>query len=303
MKLFRAIFFLAIGCFSGLQAGDDKPVMQANASVREPEISQELTADYSYVGGAKTHLGNIPLGHVTEQQSDIKYVMSRELEQNILLRFGAEWQQLSFGLPQNALLPNTLQDIHAIVGADFDLSDRWLLRVDWQPGLYSDLKDISFEDFNAPLTAGFSYLVNKNLQWVFGFDLNLRRHYPFLPGAGVRWQFADQWVLDFILPNPRLEYKPTDTLTAYIGGQFIVDTYKVSENFGVNHGRPNLNDATLDYSEYRAGAGVNWEFMPHLSAEVEGGYMIERKFDFYNANTQIGSGGAPYGQVALRANF
>lgn len=267
-------------------------------------FSHEVNMDTSYVGGAKAHLGATPFGQIEEQSSGIKYVASTELAKKNLLRLGIDWQRFSFGLPNSIPLPNTLQSASAVLGADMELSENWLMRVEVEPGIYSDFQDIDLEDVNAPAIVGFSYLASDNLQWFFGIGVDARRNIPVIPGVGLRWKFANQWTLMAVLPRPRLQYALTDKLTFYGGGEIKSGTYNVAKNFGDQFNRRNLNNEHLDFTEVRTGVGAAWKMIPGFTLEAEGGAMVYRNFNYHDPKVNvIGTEIAPYGQLALRASF
>lgn len=283
------------------QTDEIKTPLVEKSTVR---IAQEANLSYSYVGAADIKQGNAKLGNVDEQSSDLKYVISPEIKDGLLFRAGFEWERYSFGLPGGAPLPNTLQSTNLIVGFDIQLADQWLMRIEAAPGFYSDFVDLSDRDVNVPAIIGASYLVSKDLQWVFGISIDAWREYPVLPGAGVRWQFADQWVLNCILPRPRLEYELERSTTLYVGADLKGGTYMVNEQFGNSHGRTNLNETPVEYNEARVGGGVAWKPTPFLTLEAETGAAVYREYNFHRAHTRMTSDeAAPYGQVALRGSF
>ena len=299
-----------LGCLSAvsaaltIQAADFANIMNTDMAPTSFSASHELDTGFSYVSGSKAHLGSADFGKITEQRNTFHYVMSGQVQEGTFMRLGVDWQRFSFGLPNAAPLPNTLQSASLVMGADLEISDQWLMRVEVSPGVYSDFTDFSFDDFNAPLILGVSYLLNQDLQWFFGLSLNARREIPVLPGIGVRWKFADQWTLMCILPKPRLEYEVNEHLTAFVGGEIIGDTYKVSRNFGDAFNRPNLNGATLDYTEVHAGIGLSWKIVSGINLGIEGGSMIYRDFNFYTANSSvINNDIAFYGQINCHVSF
>jgi len=283
---------LSVGNIADLSADKDK--------VR---ISHEFSADYGYVGGARTYSGNLRFGDVEEQSNHLNYVLAPQIEKRVILRFGVDWQRFSFSLPNNTPLPNRLQSTALVVGGDFMLSDQWLLRVETQPGVYSDFQDISSRDFNSPVVFGGAYLVDEHLQWFFGLSVDTFRHFPVIPVVGARWKFADEWTLMFILPKPRLEYELDKNIILYAGGELKGGTYRVGENFGDPFFRSELNNAMVDYTEGRIGVGSGWKLTPSLTLDVEGGYMVYREFDFHRSATRIKSDPAPYGQAAVSMKF
>jgi Domain of unknown function (DUF6268) len=265
-------------------------------------VSEELDAEYYYIGGAHTR----GVGDVDEHSADVRYVISPQVTKNLLLRAGAEWQRFSFGVPRMAPVPDVLQQASLVLGFDYQFAEQWIMRAEVQPGLYSDFHDIRWDDVDAPLIVGAVYLVNADLQWTFGMRVDARSQYPVLPAAGVRWKFEDQWTLNFVFPNPRLEYQATDNLLIYFGADSEAGTYRVGEHFGDNLGQPKLtklDNAELDYLELRIGPGISWRVIPSVTIEAEAGFMPYRSFDFFDRSTVERSYDAPYGQIAVHARF
>lgn len=266
-------------------------------------LSQEVDANYSYVGGVATHGLGQNVGSVSEQAADVKYVLSPQITKDLLLRFGFEWQRFSFGVPGGAALPDTLQQLSAVIGADYEVGQQWLVRLEAQPGVYSGFSDVDGRDFDAPVVLGGVYLVDADVQWTIGLRIDPHGQYPVLPGVGVRWKFADEWTLDLMPPRPRLEYDATDKLQVYLGADIEAGTYKVGETFGTDHAQPKLNGALVDYLEVRVGPGVSWKALPGLTVEAEAGCMPYRHFEFFHESVVFRSYAAPYGQIACHARF
>ena len=266
-------------------------------------ISQELDANYTYVGGASTRGAGVNAGSVDESSADVRYVFSPQITKDLLFRFGMEWQGLFFGVPNHAPVPDRLEQVSAVVGLDYQLADQWIIRAEVQPGIYSDFRDVQWDDVNAPLVLGGVYLANADLQWFFGLRLDVRSQYPVLPAAGVRWKFADEWTLNFMLPNPRLQYDVNDRLQFYFGARVDAGTFRVGEHFGSDSGQRKLNNAVVDYLEIRIGPGCSWKVSPQVTLEAEAGYMPYRSFDFFDPNIVFRSHNAPYGQIACHARF
>jgi len=267
------------------------------------DVSQELDMQYSYVGGARTRGPGLRSNSVDENSADVKYVVCPQLNKDLLLRLGFEWQRFSFGVPDHAAMPDTLQQASAVLGFDYQIADEWLMRMEVEPGLYSDFHDISWRDFNAPLVLGGVYLASADVQWFFGLRADVRTQYPVLPVAGVRWKLSDKWTLNLMLPNPRVEYGVNEKLKLYAGGGVEAGTYAVGENFGSDHGQPKLNGAIVDFLELRFGAGCSWRITPILTIEAEGGIMPYRDFDYFDHHIEFRSHNAPYGQIACHARF
>ncbi len=268
----------------------------------KPKLSYEADLNYSYVGDAKTKLNERQEGNVSEQSSLVHFVVSPQWGEGPLYRFGLELQRFSFGLPRLAPFPNTLQAVNAVVGVDLQLFDSWLVRVEAAPGFYGGSSDLRSSDFNVPFIIGGSYIAGANLQWILGLSIDVNREYPVIPAIGVRWSFLDRWVLDAVLPTPRLEFEWSKSLTLFTGADIKDGTFRVSGDLGTN--QPRLNNAIVEYAEIRVGGGLSWKLASGVIVEVDGGYMPYREFDFHRAGKRFETQqGAAYGQVSLDAKF
>src|SRR6266702_2793149 len=78
-------------------------------------ISEELDTEYAYTGGVNTRGGGVNVGSVDESSADLKYVVSPQLNKDLLLRIGFEWQRFSFGVPDHAPLPSALQQTSLVL--------------------------------------------------------------------------------------------------------------------------------------------------------------------------------------------
>jgi hypothetical protein len=268
-------------------------------------LTGEYVAEGTYVGeGDVERNSRKRVEDFDEIDSDIRLVLTPRTKLGVL-RLGAEWQRFSFGLPDGAQLPNTLQSFSAIIGLDMQFSDSIIVRAEAQPGLYNGgLGHLSWGDFNMPFLIGGTYIYSPNLQLVFGLSVDVERTFPVLPAAGVRWKIAPQWLLDAVLPTPRLQYEMSRDLSLYAGATVRDATFRVDDDFGDSHGIPRLNHAIITYIEIRTGAGFEWKISPIVTFTGEVGYQPYRNFDFYRADvTYHQDGGAPYGMISLHGTF
>ena len=267
-------------------------------------LSGEYIAEETYVGsGDVVRNPRKSVRDFDEHDSILHLVFTPRIKAGVL-RLGAEWERFSFGLPEGAPLPDILQSISLVIGLDAQLSDSILIRVEAQPGAYTTGFDDLSDDFNAPYVAGCTYIYSPNLQLILGVSVDIERKYPVIPAAGIRWRMARQWVLNAVLPTPRLEFEMNSGVTLYVGGNLKQNNYRVDDHFGDNNGIPGLNHAVLTYSEVRTGAGFDWKISPVVTLTGEVGYQPYREFDFYRAHVRYHQdGGAPYGMISLQGAF
>jgi hypothetical protein len=309
--LTAAVLMLALA--PRLRAGDAADTSAASTDTSTADsgptpgnitTSWELDADTSYIGAARTDFGSGIDGNVTENRTDSRLVMGVQDNGGPIYRFGLSYQRYSFGFSQAAPIPNLLVAENAVLGVDFTFLSSWLVRIEADPGFYSDGRSFGIRDFNVPFDIGASYIAGEDLQWVVGMEVDLNRQIPVFPAVGFRWAIRDQWVLDAILPTPRLEFDWSKNLTLYIGGDVDDGTYRVDRDFGSALGRTNLNGAIVEYDEVRVGSGLSWKATKAITLELEAGYLPYREFDFHRSDVHFSNeDGAAYTQMSLNAQF
>ncbi len=303
MKKSPALNRLAVAAgfclLSTLAAGQD--------AVTQPIVSffrsGEYLAEETYVGEAGVERGRHKVDGFDESDAILRFVFTPRINIGVL-RIGAEWERFVFGFPRNALLPDTLQSIGLVIGFDTQLSDSILIRLEGTPGMYNTGVNNLSDDFNMPFIVGGTYIYNPNLQFVVGVSVDVERKFPVIPAAGFRWKVSRQWVMNAVLPTPRIEFDWNRNLTLYLGANVKETNYRVDDHFGDKQGKPELNHAVLTYSEVRTGGGCDWRISPILTLTAEAGYQPYRSFDFFRTEVRYHQDGtAPYGMVALHGAF
>jgi Domain of unknown function (DUF6268) len=265
-------------------------------------LTGEYSAEETYVSDASVRRNLREIEDFDEQNTILRFVLTPR-EKIGVLRLGLEWERFSFGFPSRTPLPNTLQELSAVIGLDMQISDSILMRVEAQPGFYGT-NNFDSDQVNAPFIAGGTYIYNTNLQFVVGVSIDVEREYPVIPAAGFRWKLARQWVANIVMPTPRLEYQAAKDVTLYAGANIKQTNLRVDDDFGTNHNNPRLDHAVLSYSEVRGGIGIDWKISSILILSAEAGYQPYRDFDFYRAEVRFHEdGSAPYGMLSLHGAF
>ena len=285
---------------------DEKSIQEFSAGATPETSTFSLSGEYvvegTYVGNGDVVRGPHEVRNFDESDILLRFVLTPRIKLGVL-RLGAEWERFSFGFSGRAPLPDTLQAVSLVLGIDTQLSDSILLRFQAQPGFYGT-DHFESQDVNIPFVIGGTYIYSPDLQLVLGIGVDIERKYPVLPGGGVRWKIARQWVLNAVLPTPRLEFQLNKDLTFYAGGTVKETNFRVGDNFGITRGIPRLNQAVLTYGEIRTGAGADWKVSPVITLSAEAGYQPYRDFDFYRANVRYHQdGGAPYGTISVHGEF
>ena len=285
---------------------DEKSIQEFSAGATPETSTFSLSGEYvvegTYVGNGDVVRGQHVLRDFDENDILLRFVLTPRIQLGVL-RLGAEWERFSFGFPDSAPLPDTLQAVSLVLGLDTQLSDSILLRFQAQPGFYGT-DHFESQDVNIPFVIGGTYIYSPDLQLVLGIGVDIERKFPVLPGGGVRWKIARQWVLNAVLPTPRLEFQLNKDLTFYAGGTVKETNFRVDDRFGSARGIPRLNQAVLTYGEIRTGAGAAWRVSSVITLSAEAGYQPYRDFDFYRADVRYHQdGGAPYGTISVHGEF
>ena len=248
--------------------------------------------------------GDLIISDFHETQGHVRFILTPMTKIGIL-RLGVATERYSFSFGNNAAIPDDLHSTNLILGLDTELSDKFLIRIEAQPGFYgTDFDDFGQDTFNVPFVLGGTYIYSSSLQFIFGVGFDAWRQTPLLPGGGVRWKFAPQWTLNAVVPTPRLEFEPNSNLLLFAGADIRQTNYRVEKNFGTLRGNPSLNHASISYEEVRLGSGLEWKLSTAVKLSFEGGYIPYRNFDFHRTQVRYHQdGGAPYARVGFHAAF
>jgi len=136
-----------------------------------------------------------------------------------------------------------LQAVSLVLGLDTQLSDSILLRFQAQPGFYGT-DNFESQDVNIPFVVVGTYIYSPNLRWSWASESIIERKYPVYP-EGVSAGDRAQWVLDAVLPTPRLEFQLNKDLTLYAGGTIKETNFRVDESTSECARNSTINQAVL----------------------------------------------------------
>jgi hypothetical protein len=218
---------------------------------------------------------------------------------------GMHARRIEIDVPGGAPIANTLQLVAARIGALAQITRRTSMSFQLDPGMYSDIHDVSAGDFSAPFGMRLMFDPHEHdLTWIFGLHINPRHQFAVIPEIGVRARIFYDWVLHLYLPNPRLTYEFHDDWTFNVGAEWIGGAYNLSKTFGDEFGRPELNDTTLTYRDIRVMAGVKWWFAEDSYLSLNAGWSVKRSYIFDDVKCLTLNGrGAPFIQAALHSEF
>ena len=278
--------------------------LHTRASAADFAPSWESQFRFSIVGDTEFTDGEHEGDDASALDFRLRAVASFPGGSNFLLRAGVDFEQNHFDAPHGLALPDVLQMASLVFGADVQIGEAWILRLEIQPGFYSGDTSLREDDFNVPITFGASFFVSADLQLVAGVSVDVNRKYPVLPGIGVRWKVASDWVVNGILPNPRLEYTVNENILLYAGADFRVGTFRTDDDFGSSRRHPKLKDAVVDYTQIRAGLGASWKVSPAATVELEAGFVPAYQLNYHRAEFRMRADDLPpYGGINVKLKF
>jgi hypothetical protein len=203
-----------------------------------------------------------------------------------------------------APLPGRLTETTLSLGLWHKLDESWTLAAYLRPGNYSDRSRLDGNSFNAPLLFTALYRANPELDWVAGFSVNAFSDNPFIPIAGVRWQFAPDWTLNLGFPRAGVTWRANERFSLMAGATVQGGSYRITRNYGVPAAGVNrLANTFLDYREIRLGLGAEISLTPALKLVADAGVSADQRFDYFDRGYRLKGDRAAFLALALQGRF
>ena len=298
-----ANFALGIACAQDI-ASPLKLASYLQSSTVSP-FSYEFSADGAYIRSGSISRGLRSIGDYSEISNSINFVVSDQIKDSVILRFGVDWSRYAFDSENPfAPIPDVINALDLQLGADVQLSSALLMRMEIHPGFYGTFDDIAFKDINIPFVAGLSYFVSADFIVTLGVSVDINSQIPVIPAVGVHWRLSDRWTIDGVAPRPQLQYHLSDKIMIFTGADIRETTFRMNDQFGTDRGTPILNSAILDYWEIRGGGGLTWTVYKGVNLDMEAGVVPYRRFDYFRADVKaVSSEWFPYVRLGLSAKF
>jgi len=293
-----ALAFRALHAASGAD-----PIEDFASNVENEWFRAWPPASVSYSFPSELRQVGADLGELDTAIFQATYIESVKQSERFRWLLGGQWQRVQASVPSGVPLPDTLQSAAAVIGFDWFFHDRWRARLEVFPGVYSDFQDISGDDFNAPFYFEVSYALGPNLLVGGQLNVNVRREAPVLGAVGVRWKFAEDWLLSLWFPRPRIEYFPAEGVTLFAAANIVAGAFVVADDLGRDHSRPDLDGQAVDFRQVQIGGGLRYTIREKLAIELSGGWTLDQRYDYYDRGLEFESSGAPYAQIGFGLMF
>lgn len=248
-------------------------------------------------------LGGAAAGELAVNATSLSWRSALAVSQNTRLNYGLSWEHFAFSRPAVSAVPDTLQEIAAVLGASHRLSPQWLLLGTIHPGLYGDLEGSDGDAFNAPVMLVATWLRSPTLAWTFGLRVDGFADRPVIPFVGVNWKFSPDWEFSLGLPRSGLSYTVSPTLELGLGVSVQGGNFHVARDPRPVAIGSRLDDTKLDYHEIRVGFAADWKLNGSLTLMAEAGVITDQKFDYFDRNHAIDGDRTAYFSVGLSGRF
>ncbi len=201
-------------------------------------------------------------------------------------------------------MPDALRSAKIELGATGSFSPEWSATVTVRPGIYSDGVSFDSDGFNIPAMLIARWQLHRGLTLFGGALYDSFSDDEIVPFFGLRWQASPRAVLMFGAPRTEVSYELREGHKLFAGVSFQGGNYHVDDPaLTPPVGYPSLRDTEVDYREIYIGGGYAWPLTKTLSAEIEAGWMADRRFDFNDRGLVVKTDGAPTARFSLSARF
>lgn len=164
------------------------------------------------------------------------------------------------------------------------------LKVDVYPGIYSDMKDVSLEDFYLPFQVLAIQSFSPQVSGLIGLAVYPGFDRWFDPRFGIRAAPSENWRVDLMYPESRVTYRPD-----------ALELYASLRHNAINEFRLKESDkrGSIEFTDTRAALGAGWQLNDLLKVNVEAGYAFGREVMFDHKAPDRDWRSAPYFSVGI----
>ncbi len=270
----------------------------------QPAGGQNVTVAYSVSADSDLTRGDAAAGEVGVNAFAATWRASAALSPTTRLVYGLNGERFAFDRAATVAVPDTLQEVSAVLGASHRLNPSWMLTGTIRPGLYGDLEGGGGDAFNAPLLLLATWVRSPELAWAFGLRADWFSERAVIPFIGVNWKFAPGWEFSLGMPRAGVSYAAGDALKLTLGASVQGGNFHVGRDpRGPAISSVRVDDTTLDYHEIRVGLAADWKLNESFALTAEAGVITDQKFDYFDRGLTLDGGGIGYVTFGLSGRF
>jgi hypothetical protein len=283
-----ATFLAGLAIFGNVAFGAEKNLIQPPPPEKQdsaPLWSIDLNSDYTL--GSKI-IKSSSFGSQAVYHYQIEALRNLHLFDKYYFQFGVDAERFDFSR-SNVLYPSSIASVAGEFSLSYWTGDDYYPLLKFEPGVYYTRDYVTANSFDVPIRAVAGFKLREGIHLVLGADLDPFEQEWAIPICGVNWKIDNQFNLRAVFPQPRFSYTPSKALEFFLAADLVGGGYR---NGPTDDRR--TNNGLLNYSEYRAASGVNYNPQKGLSLEFTTGWSIQRRFDYFRAGPDDSAKSAPY---------
>jgi Domain of unknown function (DUF6268) len=299
VKIFRHLAILfAFGAASAV-AGPADVILQPSPKPADENSHNLFNYETTYT--FQSDFEESKLGHGDSLYNDFSYDHRFLIKGKIYFRVGIEYERYDFNGTDNGL-PDHLQGLYGHLALEYVVKDHPGAAIELDPGVYFQ-DHISGNAFDVPGKVFVSFPLKKDKIFAtVGFGWGQFQDPVVAPGGGITWLINDKLRLQAVFPKPALVYQPNDDWDIRAIGELAFLGAR-TDQVHTTEQKLQLDDALVQYSEYRAGLQIGYSGFKPLKLVVGAGATIRRNFDFFRVEQSKRTEPAPWIRIAAEAKF
>jgi hypothetical protein len=294
---------LSAVCAHAYAGHEVRPEFKTNLT---KEVAEETKVDLvtiqsDYVFQSKLH-GRRGKGEQDVAYQSAEYGHRFRISGNWYFRAGLAYERYDFG-GTKAPVPGKLQSFRVPLAIEYVQNDYVGATVKIEPGFFYE-SDVRANAFDIPWEAYFTVkLRDDHLYGVLGASGAQYCEIPVVPIIGAIWIVDDakKWRVEALFPRPAIVYNRSEDWEFRLQGEIKGGGFR-TDNSITNTPRK-LNNAVVEYYEYRVGAQVTFSKWKPFDLVLNAGYSLQREFDYYRAEKSFKADPAPYVRLEVDAEF
>jgi len=283
-----AAVMVSLAIFAHVVFGDGKNLIEPASPEHQDAVPLwSLDLNSAYTLGSKI-MKSGSFGSQAVYHYQIEALRNVRLFDKYYFQFGVDTERFEFSR-SNSIYPSSIASVAGEFALSYWTGDGFYPLLKFEPGVYYTRDYITANSFDVPIRAVAGFKVQDSVHLVLGVDIDPFEQQWAIPICGFNWKINDQCNLRAVFPQPRFSYTPSKELDFFLAADLVGGGYR---NGPTNDRR--TNNGLLNYSEYRAASGLNYNPQKGLSFELTAGWSIQRRFDYFRAGPDDSAKSAPY---------
>lgn len=274
----------------------------AHAQPGQPPNDVDASFRFSAKSDAEFH--GATQGELETSTFSLGFDHARPVSEKLRVELGFRYEETLIDSTGPLPLPDSLRATEIELGATWSFTPAWSLTALVRPGFHSDDGSFNSDAFNVPAMLLARWQYSRSLTFFGGALYDSFSEDTFTPFFGLRWQASPRVAVTLGAPRTEISYDVREGHKIFAalslhGGSYHLENSAASTLPAYSH----LRDSEVSYREIHLGAGYAWSLTKNLTVEIEAGWLLDRRFDFYDRGLVVKTDGAPTARFSLNSRF